>query len=221
MLWSLSAYRTDASVAAAALSFLASLLLLPLSRAEATRSPRPSIVINVYLLSSALDAVQLRTLWLLLLLLDNGAAASANNRSLAAASSVSLGVKLLLLVLEALPPAARPAPAGTTEEEAAAAADADTTPSREQRTGVYSLRTFWWLNEILWRGRRQALRLENLYAIDAGLKTARYSTPLVSRWDAVARGGGGEQKYGLVRAVFDTLKWPLLAPAVPRVILIG
>lgn len=178
----------------AAVGFLASLVIIPLSYVESRRCPRPSIVLNVYLFgSSLLDAVQLRTLWL------------AGLQSLAIAGSVGLGTKLVLLVLEALP------------KNAPSTAEPEATISREERAGIYSLRTFWWLNEILWLGRRQGLKLENLYSIDPGLKTARYSSQLAESWRTVDHTG----KYSLLHAVFFTLKWPLLAPAIPRVVLIG
>lgn len=180
-------------MASAALGFLASLLILPLSYVEGKRCPRPSIVLNVYLLGSSLfDAVQLRTLWV------------AGQRNLAIVSSVGLGIKLVLLVLEALP-------------KNTSTPEAEPVLSREERAGIYSLWTFWWLNEILWLGRRQTLKLDNLYSIDPGLKTAQYSSQLVHRWNTVDH----NKKYSLAHAVFLTLKWPLLAPALPRVILIG
>lgn len=180
-------------MASAVLTFLASLLICPLSYLDGGRSPRPSPVLNVYLLGSSLfDAVQVRTLW------------SAGLQNLAIVSSVGLGFKVLLLVLEALP-------------KRTLKAEAEIIISREEKCGVYSLRTFWWLNELLWLGRRQSLKLSNLYSIDPDLKTARYSSQLADHWHTVDH----DKKYSLLLAVFSTLKWPLLAPALPRLILIG
>lgn len=192
ILWSSSTHKTDVSVASAVFSLLASLLVSPLSYTEGKACVRPSVVLDVYLLGSSLfDAVIVRTLWL------------AGLQNLAIVSSVGLGTKVLLLFVEAQP-------------KKALAKDG-TTISREERAGVYSLRTFWWINEILWLGRRQFLKLTNLYSIDPGLKTARYSVQLAHNWDRSDSG----KKYSLVLAVFSTLKWPLLAPAIPRAILIG
>lgn len=193
ILWIVAPYKTDVSVASAILAFVASLSICPLSHFEGSRSPRPSAVLGTYLFGSSLfDAVIVRTLW------------CAGLQKLATASSVSLGVKIVLLLVEALPKCTP-----TTETGSIV--------SREERASVYSLRTFWWINKILWLGRRQSLKLENLYSIDPGLKTARYSSQLAEKWGAVDQ----SKKYGLLTAVFSTLKWPLLAPALPRLILIG
>lgn len=194
ILWSTSAHKTNVSVASAAVSFIASLSIFPLSYIDGKRSGRPSVVLNVYLLGSGLfDAIQIRTLW------------QAQLRNLAIASSVGLGIKVILLCLEALP------------KKIIKKTETKTGISLEERVSVYSLRTFWWLNEILWLGRRQSLELSNLYFIDPGLKTVRYSSQLAHNWAKVDH----DKKYGLLRAVFSTLKWPLLAPAIPRVALIG
>lgn len=193
ILWIVSPYKNDVSVASAILAFVASLSICPLSHFEGSRLPRPSAVLGTYLFGSSLfDAVIVRTLW------------CAGLQKLAIASSVGLGVKIILLLLEAVPKKA-----STTE--------AGSIISREERASVYSLRTFWWINEILWLGRRQSLKLENLYSIDPALKTARYSSQLAEKWDAVDQ----SKKYSLLTAVFSTLKWPLLAPGLPRLILIG
>lgn len=146
----------------AVLSFVASLLICPLSCLEGKRSLRPSPVLNVYLFGSGLfDIVLVRTLWL-------AGSYDPSLQRVAVSSSVSLGLKLVLLVLEAVPK--KP----STPEEPL---------SREQTSGVYSLRTFWWLNRILWLGRCKRLQPSDLYLIDPGLKTARYSLPLVIAWD--------------------------------------
>lgn len=206
ILWVVSPHKTDASVAFAVLALLASLSTCPLSYLEGRRSPRPSAVLGTYLFGSSLfDAVIVRTLW----------RAGPGLQELAVASSVGLGVKIVLLLLEALPIMGNKGAPATTET---AGGCGGVVWAREERASVYSLRTFWWINEILWLGRRQRLGLENLYAIDPGLKTARYSARLAEKWDAVDR---GKHKYGLLTAVFATLKWPLLAPALSRLVLIG
>lgn len=193
ILWSTSTHKTDASLASAVLTFLASVLLSPLSYFEEVRSIRPSVVLNVYLIGSILfEAVQVRTLFLTGL------------DSLGITSSVGLGVKTILLLLEALPKTTLTTGKGANI-------------SREDRANVYSLRTFWWINRILLVGRRQSLKLANLDFIGPGLKTERYSSHLAQSWNTVDQ----NKKYGLLFAVFSTLKWPLLAPAIPRLVLIG
>jgi hypothetical protein len=58
--------QTPISVAAAALSFIAALILVVLSSVEHTRPVRPSFIINTYLFfSTLLDLAPARALWLL------------------------------------------------------------------------------------------------------------------------------------------------------------
>lgn len=191
-MWSTSAYQTDAAVVAAVFTLVASLSIGPLSWLEAARSVRPSAVLNLYLLISTLfDVVQVRTLWL------------AGLSKLGTVSSAGLGLKTVLLVLEALPKQLL--------------ADDRPAVSNEEKAGIYSLRTFWWINRVLWLGRCQVLKLANLDMIDPGLKTSRYSSALATNWDT----SDDKKKYSLLLAVVSTLKWPLLAPSLPRLLLIG
>lgn len=160
VLWSMpSTFKTNLAVASAALNFLASLLVCPLSYLEGRRSLRPSPVLNIYLFGSSLfDVVQVRTLWL-------AGSYDPSLRRVATSASVGLGLKVVLLVLEAVPKKTL------------------IPVSHEQKSGVYSLRTFWWLNRILWLGRRKRLQPSDLYSIDPGLKTARYSSQLAAAWN--------------------------------------
>lgn len=160
-------------MASAVLNLIASLSLCPLSLLEDKRSLRPSPVINVYLFGSSLfDIVQVRTLWLAITY-------GYSLRRVAIASSVALGLKIVLLVVEALP------------KKALAEPEPDETISREQTAGIYSLRSFWWLNSILWLGRGKRLQPTDLYSIDSGLKTARYSSQLTDAWNQGKAGPTG------------------------------
>lgn len=163
ILWSTPAtFKTRLSVVSAVINLTASLSIAPLSLLEGKRSLRPSLVINVYLLgSSLLDVVQVRTLWLM-------ATYDFSLRRVAIALSVGLGLKIALLVVEAIPKKIL-----TSGEPI----------SREESAGVYSLRTFWWLNSILWLGRMKRLQPADLYLIDPGLKTVRYSSQLIDAWN--------------------------------------
>lgn len=131
-----------------------------LSNVEGTKSLRPSSILNIYLLGSSLfDIVQVRTFWL-------AGRYRTSLRHIAISSSIALALKVILLVLEAIPKKLTHEPA-----------------SPEEKSGVYSLRTFWWLNEILWLGSHRRLESNDLFAIDSGLKTARYSSRLIDVWD--------------------------------------
>ncbi|KAJ5038620.1 uncharacterized protein L3040_006301 [Drepanopeziza brunnea f. sp. 'multigermtubi'] len=194
VLWALpSSFRTKWSLPSATLSLLASLSVCILSYSEGRKSIRPSIVLNVYLFFASLfDIVQLRTLWL--------ASSYAGLQRIATSDSVGLALRILLLILEAIPKQER-----------------EVHVSPEDTAGLYSLRTFWWLNRILLLGRTKQLESSDLFPIDSGLRTSRYSPPLRTTWKTVDR----NQKYALLGAVVTTLKWPVLAPVVPRLVLIG
>lgn len=170
VVWSLpSSFRTRLSVPAAALSFVASLLICFVSYVEGRKSIRPSPILNFYLFGSCLfGIVQLRTLWL--------ASTYKNVQHIAISSSVSLVLQILLLILEALPKQRR-----------------EFHVSPEDLAGVYTLRTFWWINRVLRLGRTKQLEHIDLYPIDSGLKTSTYSSQLLDSW-----GKGGRSWHCLV-----------------------
>ncbi|TLD31447.1 hypothetical protein PspLS_02503 [Pyricularia sp. CBS 133598] len=211
--WALpDTYRTTASLPAAVANLLAAIAVLPLSYWEGRRSPRPSAVLNVYLLGACLfEAVQTRTLWL--------AAEEGGNhvRRLAISSSVVLSFKTILLVLEAVPKTIISTNWGTQnlEEERQESKDkkGERQAPREQTAGVYARRTFWWLNRILWTGfRNSKLQADDLYEIDDDIKTERYSEALASAWGRADK----SKKRALLLSTLRVLKWPLLIPALPR-----
>lgn len=213
--WALpGTYRTTASLPAAVVNLLAALAILPLSYWEGRRAPRPSAVLNVYLLGACLfEAVQTRTLWL--------AAEEGGDhvRRLAVSMSVVLGVKTILLVLEAVPKtiiaATIPGTAQNGQEEKQESTDkrGKRQAPHEQTAGVYARRSFWWLNRILWTGfRNSKLKADDLYEIDDDIKTERYSQALASAWGRADK----SKKRALLRSTLSVLKWPLLIPALPR-----
>ncbi|TLD08849.1 uncharacterized protein PgNI_07785 [Pyricularia grisea] len=212
--WALpDTYRTTASLPAAVVNLLAALTILPLSYWEGRRAPRPSAVLNVYLLGACLfEAVQTRTLWLAT---EEGG--GDHVRRLAISLSVVLGVKTILLVLEAVPKTiiAKTPGAQNWEEEKQESKHqkGERQAPREQTAGVYARRTFWWLNRILWTGfRNSKLRADDLYEIDDEIKTERYSEALASAWGRADK----NKKRALLLSTLSVLKWPLLIPAVPR-----
>ncbi|CAG8961703.1 hypothetical protein HYFRA_00006243 [Hymenoscyphus fraxineus] len=198
VLWAIpSSYRTRLSITTAAFDLISCVYICILSYVEGRNTIRPSALLNFYLLVTTLfDVVRLRTLWLL----KEQESAYTGLHNIAIASSVSIGLKVILLILEA-----------TTKRIVGSSL------SPEEKSGIYSLRTFWWLNPILWLGRRKSLNIKDLFPIDTGLKTETYSSHLAETWNKADT----SSKYALLRAVLSTLKWPLIAPAFPRLILIG
>jgi len=90
ILWT-SHRLTNATVPAAVLSFAAALAIFCLSRFEHSRSIRPSVILNVYLLASLVfDAVQVRTLYL-----------RHDDPLILGLFAINIGIKLTLLLLEA------------------------------------------------------------------------------------------------------------------------
>lgn len=87
-----SAVTTRTSLATAALSFVASIGILCLSYVEHVYSYRPSTVLILFLLFSALfDAAQTRTLWL-----------QGYNRPAAITALIATVIKILMLAVEAI-----------------------------------------------------------------------------------------------------------------------
>lgn len=158
-LWASSVgLKTHLSIPCAAIRVLASLFICALSHYEQTRALTPSAILNTYLLFTVLlDAVQIRTIWLV---------SSSGLHPIAINSSVAYSLKLALLVLEAVHK-----PSSITAHL-----------PREEVIGVYSLRSFWWLNKLFRLGYRRSIYKEDLYDIDSSLKVARFAAPLSTTW---------------------------------------
>lgn len=160
IVWSVTPrYSTRASVPAAALSFLASVGLLCLSSFEHSRSVRPSILINVYMLASLLlDLPQARTLWM-----------RAGPRAIPTIFTVGLAAKTLALVLEArnkrrslFPPYNVYAP--------------------EALVSLYDRTALFWINPLFLQGYRNVISEENLYKIDSGLGSETVEADFQQAW---------------------------------------
>ncbi|PHH87336.1 hypothetical protein CDD83_8998 [Cordyceps sp. RAO-2017] len=183
-------YETRTSLAAAVLSFADVFALGLLSWFEHAYSPRPSALINIYLLLSIVfDAVQARTLWL-----------KHAGDALPALFTASLAIKAALLALESidkdsfLPPAWR-------------------ARSPEERSGVFSRGLLLWLHRILFQGRKHTLHPQDLYTLVPGLETRRLSSAF---WEAWSSQAAEPSSKNIGRALLHTLKWSLLAPVIPR-----
>lgn len=146
VLWSLSkdvAMRRT-SIVAYATTLAASVVLAPLSYLEHSRSVRPSVLLNAYLfITVLLDAVTLRTLWLMHHALPEGVVIT---------QTLSFGLKALLLILEA-----------QSKEQYCLNEKASRSP--EDFSGLYSQSLFWWLNVLMRRGCKFVLQPTDLYPI--------------------------------------------------------
>ncbi|KAK5989625.1 ABC multidrug transporter B [Cladobotryum mycophilum] len=161
-----------------------------LSWFEHAYSPRPSALINVYLLLSVLfDAVQTRTLWL-----------KHASTTIPALFTASLAIKIGLLALESVEKSRYLPPAWSEK-------------SPEEKSGVFSQSLLLWLRRILVEGRKRLIYPNDLYALEPGLETRRLSDIFWKNWHA--RNGKASQST-LVLVLVRTLKWSLLTPVVPR-----
>lgn len=150
-----------ASVAASCVSFVASLVFCALSYAEHARSPRPSSILNAYLLISLLlDGAILRTFWL-----------SDLADSVRAVFTASFALKACLLVLEAK------------EKAAFIRRSGEQARNPEMTSGLYSRGLLSWLNPLLLDGFRRLLKPADLYALDKSMKADALNQKFWTAWE--------------------------------------
>ncbi|KAL0930703.1 ABC transporter [Colletotrichum truncatum] len=175
------------TVASESLRLVASFFMILLSFLEHTHSPRPSILINIYLLVTVLfDIARSRTLWI---------SRASRNETYQAQFSVTVTVlKAIIFVLESLK-ATR------------------VLQSPELTSGIISLSTYFWVNTLLITGFRKPLATNDLYAIDEAMSAkilyAQFSPHLEKH---VTIGS----KHILLKSLFSTLTVPFVLPILPR-----
>ncbi|ETS76400.1 hypothetical protein PFICI_11787 [Pestalotiopsis fici W106-1] len=186
---------SSSSIAAAGLSLSSAIALCVLSYLEHGRNVRPSSVLLLYLLFSALfDAVRARTSWLL-----------SPGSALAGISIASVVSKAVVLVME------------LHEKSDYIVAPAEAY-GPESTSSVLNRSIFFWLNPLVWNGSRTVLRPGNL----DGLTPEMTSTSLGPRFlDAWAGASERRQSYATMRAILTTLWWPILGTLVPRILLLA
>ncbi|PIA90546.1 ABC transporter C family member 8 [Cercospora beticola] len=191
--WSLQPLqRTNASVPAAAVSFLASLALLYLSSLEHAKTIRPSSIINFWILVSLLlDLPQARTLWL-----------RPGSRIVPVTFSISLVAKVLILYLEA-------------RNKKRSIFPQYRFLAPEALVNLYSQVSLWWINPMFWTGYRSFLSIDSLYDIDEGLSSTSAEATFARHW--LRR--SGERRWDLVWALVHSVKWTLIGLVVPRLCL--
>jgi len=145
--------------AASSISFVAGLTISAVSYTEGRHSPRPSAILNAYLLVSLLlDIALVRSLWLA----DVGA-------PVRGVFTTVCVVKTAILVLEAWE-----RPSSRTDGEAR---------NPEATSGIYNQGLFWWINPLLLDGFRRLLRPSDLYNLDDSMKTATLSESFHDKWN--------------------------------------
>jgi ATP-binding cassette, subfamily C (CFTR/MRP), member 1 len=138
------------SLAASCLSLAASLFICGLSYVEHAKSPRPSSILNAYLLVSLLlDAAILRSFWL-----------SGLSTTLRVLFTTSFVLKAALLVLEAV------------EKDSFLRRQRPGRSSPEVTSGLYNRGLFCWISPLIWDGFRRLLQPDDLYSLDESMSTA-------------------------------------------------
>jgi len=187
-----------ATTAAHALSLISSLLILPLTVLEDTRSRRPSFLLSVYLLFTSLfDAIRVRTQWLL---------GPEHTVLLAKLDMAAVAVKLLLLVLENF-------------NKRAKAKAHDCSCSPEETAGPFSIATYVWLNPLFRKGYKNILSLDDLPPLEKRLVTETLHEKLSARLKGIT--SGLTPRFALAKALARTLLGSLLLPIIPRLALVG
>ncbi|KAK7744423.1 hypothetical protein SLS62_010147 [Diatrype stigma] len=185
-------YGTPTSLAAAILALADAFGLAALSWLEHAYSPRPSALINLFLLLSVIfDSVQTRTLWL-----------KESALAIPALFSAALSVKIGLLALEAV-------------EKDRFLPHSWRLRSPEEKSGIYSQSILLWLRRILVEGRKRILHHRDLYALDESLDTSRLYQAFWDSWTASKK---KDSRYAITLVLVRVLKWPLLKPVVPRLV---
>ncbi|KAF5492420.1 ABC transporter atnG [Colletotrichum siamense] len=186
-------YGTRASIAAAILKLVDVFALGTLSWLEHSYSPRPSTLLNVYLLVSlSFDAVQTRTLWL------KAHDESSSVILIPAEFTAALVIKSGLLVLEVIEKRSLLLPEWRHK-----------TP--EETAGVFSRSLLIWLRGILVKGRKTLLAPTDLDPLSEGLGTAHLSCAFGAMWNKQSK-----RLPRLSLVLLRALRWSIMAPVMPR-----
>ncbi|KAI1452911.1 P-loop containing nucleoside triphosphate hydrolase protein [Annulohypoxylon moriforme] len=185
-------------VSSSALAFVSSICMIVISHLEHSRSPRPSNLLNTYLLITTLvDIAQTRTLWL--------ASTSRDDVKFSGVFTSSVFIKAILLVLESQHKSRWVR--WNAEEH-----------SPEETSGLFGIGVFFWLNQLFLTGYKKILTLEDLYPLDQSMASERLQVKLAKRTNTLRR---PSQKNDLVKALAQALAVPLLLPVGPRIAMTG
>lgn len=193
-----SLHVTKLFITAAALNLVLALFMITLSVIEHSRSPRPSVLLSVYLsFTLLLDISQARTLFL-----------SASGRPETVYSSLfcaTVAVKAVVLLLEA-------------KQKVRWIQWDRKEHSPEETSSIFNLGVLYWLNDLFRLGYSKILTVEDLYpldrAFDAELLHEKFSRNL--HYDKLKG-----DKYGLVKVLVRTMKRQLLLPIPARLAMLG
>lgn len=172
--------------------------MIILSIVDHSRSPRPSVLLSIYLsLTLLLDAAQARTLFLL-----------ANKKPELRYSSLfcaTVALKAIILLLEA-------------KQKSSWVQWNEKEHSPEETSGLFSIGVFFWLNRLFKLGYQKVLDIGDLYPLDSALDAKLLHDKFSTHIDYSRLKG---DKNGLVKVLARTLAIPLVLPVLPRLAMLG
>ncbi|OAA72024.1 ABC transporter [Akanthomyces lecanii RCEF 1005] len=184
-------------VAAAALDAIAALCMVVLSFFEHSRCPRPSILLNLYLVvKTLLDIAQTRTLWV--------ASRSSHDFVFARLFAAATALWAIAIILEA-----------TRKRRWAQWNAAEHSP--EETIGIYEIATNTWVFRLIRTGRRKVLSAPDLYTLDYGMSAEALHSHVKNLNISQLHG----KKNALAKALFKTLLVPVLLAVVPILCQVG
>ncbi|KAF4511346.1 hypothetical protein G6O67_003152 [Ophiocordyceps sinensis] len=187
--------RSWSSMTAAGLALVTAVLFCLLSYLEHGRNIRPSSILLLYCtFSTLLDAVRARTVWLVY-----------PASTLAALAIASVVAKTAVLVLES-------------HEKSNSIMAPKGTYGPESISSVLNRSIFFWLNRVVWNGARTALLPGNVDELPPEMTSASLGSPFLDAW---AESRQKRQSFACMRALFATLKWPILKTLLPRFLLLA
>lgn len=176
------------------MDLLSSLALIFLSFLEHAKSPRPSILISIYLtLTLLLDVAQTRSLWL--------ASRNQIEATFSRLYTSTLVVKAISLLLE------------SQNKTRWMTWDAKE-HSPEETSGLFRLGAFIWLNRLFLSGYAKVLKVGDLYPLDPAMSTEALEKRLSRHWQNPT--SASRSKYGLAQALMKALVSAILLPVIPR-----
>ena len=189
---------TGTSIASTVLQFLAAVCMVPLSFLDHSRSPRPSILMSIYLLLTLLfDITQARTFWL--------ASGTRPELTYTTVFTASVALKVVILFLEA-------------QRKTRFVKWDSKEHSPEETSGIYSLGAYLWLNKLFSHGYSRILQMDDLYPLDFSMRGKALHEHFSKHADFTQMKG---RTAGLLRILSRTLAVPLLLPVMPRLALMG
>jgi ATP-binding cassette subfamily C (CFTR/MRP) protein 1 len=187
-------------VTSTSVSFCSSVCIIGLSYLEHSRSARPAILLNAYLILTILfDVTQLRTLWII----------STNPQELIFSRlfTASVAVKAILTIIE------------SQNKSRWMQWDVER-HSPEETTGIFGLIAYTWLGRIFLAGYTKILTLDDLFPLDQSMATGALQLRLMDNLRS-SKSKGQKNGLGLAKAMAKTLKISLLLPIGPRAALIA